>query len=458
MNTTALRQGVVLACLAVAGCGFAVSANAQGTGEAASASASQAVESRRDALFAAMLTDPSNLDIAFEYATLSAQLGDFEAAIGTLERMLIYAPNLPRIQLELGVLYYRIGATEMARSYLEAAEVSTAPPEVRERVATFLAQVDRQDRRFLVSGTAYAGIRYQSNATAAPGEDVIAINGVPVRLDQNARAQADGNLFGLADIHMTYDLKNQYDLIEANLVTYGSVFFDVERLNLGLVEAQLGPSFGFGRFGFAQTRLGVYGIAGATGLDQALYTTTYGAGAVLRTAFAEGVLFETRNEFRAANYNDSPAYPTVRLQTGQEYSSLNNLTVSLSPQVLMQTVVTGRRVDARAGFKSYGELGASLRGTYFFYMPEFGPLAADAPWNASLAVGGLLRRFDDPDVLINAAASEKDEAAWIEAGISAPLQRGFSAFFTAQYTRQWSNYDTRDYDNAVFTFGLSRRF
>ena len=34
-----------------------------------------------------MLQDPSNLDVAFEYASLSSQVGDYEAAISTLERM-----------------------------------------------------------------------------------------------------------------------------------------------------------------------------------------------------------------------------------------------------------------------------------------------------------------------------------------------------------------------------------
>lgn len=40
-----------------------------------------------------MLQDPSNLDVAFEYASLSSQVGDYEAAVSTLERMLIFAPN-----------------------------------------------------------------------------------------------------------------------------------------------------------------------------------------------------------------------------------------------------------------------------------------------------------------------------------------------------------------------------
>jgi len=62
------------------------------------------LEARRQVLFRQVLADPSNLDASFEYAALSSQVGDLEGAIATLERMLIFAPGLPRLQLELGVL------------------------------------------------------------------------------------------------------------------------------------------------------------------------------------------------------------------------------------------------------------------------------------------------------------------------------------------------------------------
>src|SRR5690348_17408666 len=65
------------------------------------------VEAQRESLLKQMIARPNDLDLAFEYATLSSQVGDYEGAISTLERMLIYAPNTPRLQLELGVLYYR---------------------------------------------------------------------------------------------------------------------------------------------------------------------------------------------------------------------------------------------------------------------------------------------------------------------------------------------------------------
>ena len=75
------------------------------------------IESRRQALFQRMLADPSSLDLAFEYAALSEQVGDLEAAISTLERMRVFAPGLPRLQFELGVLYYRLGSWSTAKSY-----------------------------------------------------------------------------------------------------------------------------------------------------------------------------------------------------------------------------------------------------------------------------------------------------------------------------------------------------
>lgn len=53
-----------------------------------------------------MIANPSDLDLAFQYAQASCDAGDYEGAISALERMLIYAPNTPRIQFELGVLYY----------------------------------------------------------------------------------------------------------------------------------------------------------------------------------------------------------------------------------------------------------------------------------------------------------------------------------------------------------------
>ena len=89
-----------------------------------------------------MLQDPSNLDVAFEYAALSSQVGDYEAAVSTLERMLIFAPNTPRLQLELGILYYRLGSYEVSRSYFAQVVANpNVPPEIAAKVRLYLQQL-----------------------------------------------------------------------------------------------------------------------------------------------------------------------------------------------------------------------------------------------------------------------------------------------------------------------------
>src|SRR5215510_9622780 len=79
------------------------------------------LQSRKDTLFQQMLREPANLDITFAYADVSAKLGDNEAAVAALERMLLFNPGLARVQLELGALYFRMGSYEIARTYFDKA-------------------------------------------------------------------------------------------------------------------------------------------------------------------------------------------------------------------------------------------------------------------------------------------------------------------------------------------------
>lgn len=79
--------------------------------------------------FYKMLDDPSNVDVTMHYANLAIELGDYEAAIPALERILLFNPDLPRIKQEIGVLYYRLDAFDMAKSYLEDARSGDNVPQ-----------------------------------------------------------------------------------------------------------------------------------------------------------------------------------------------------------------------------------------------------------------------------------------------------------------------------------------
>ena len=96
------------------------------------------IESEREQIFATLIEDPTNMDNLFKYANLSILIGDLEAAVGVFEQMLIYDDGLPRIRLELGVLYYRLGAFTTAKVYLESVKRYNPPEEVLNNVDDFL--------------------------------------------------------------------------------------------------------------------------------------------------------------------------------------------------------------------------------------------------------------------------------------------------------------------------------
>src|SRR5262245_65927827 len=78
---------------------------------------SPALDAELDRVFQQMMRDPANPDLMFAYAQLAIRAGNYDAAIGTLLRMLLFNPNLPRVRLELGALYFQVNSLVLARSY-----------------------------------------------------------------------------------------------------------------------------------------------------------------------------------------------------------------------------------------------------------------------------------------------------------------------------------------------------
>ena len=219
------------------------------------------IEARRQALLQSMLQDPSNLDVAFEYASLSSQVGDYEAAISTLERMLIFAPNTPRLQLELGILYYKLGSYEVARSYFaQVVSNPSVPQEVAAKVRLYLQQLAIEAEPPAFAGSIFSGIRWESNANSAPATQNITLNGLDFTLDSQSVAAPDWSAVNIGTLHYGYDLKNQGDRIEFDFLTYNANYFNLTDINLNFFEATLGPSFNLKRIGIEKSRFYVYGI------------------------------------------------------------------------------------------------------------------------------------------------------------------------------------------------------
>ncbi len=94
-----------------------------------------------EAAFQASLAKPADPDTLVKFAAAAVKIGDLEGAISALERMLLIDGDNPDIQLELGVLYFRLGSLEAARSYLTAVRDSQrASAETKARAVSFLRE------------------------------------------------------------------------------------------------------------------------------------------------------------------------------------------------------------------------------------------------------------------------------------------------------------------------------
>jgi tetratricopeptide (TPR) repeat protein len=101
------------------------------------------VKAQYNAAFQEMLKDPGNLEVVMAYA----KAGDLEGAVSAYEGMLLIDSDLPRVRLELGLLYYRLKSYDVSRTYLESALASpTLPADVRKPAALLLAKMPKQSK------------------------------------------------------------------------------------------------------------------------------------------------------------------------------------------------------------------------------------------------------------------------------------------------------------------------
>jgi Flp pilus assembly protein TadD len=110
-----------------------------GTQPSKPAPPSKALRASYKAAFAQTLQNPSDPKTLAHFAEVAVQFGDIEGAISALERLLLVDSDEPQVKLELGVLYYRLGSTEAARTYLqEVRDSNDASEEAKERAAEYL--------------------------------------------------------------------------------------------------------------------------------------------------------------------------------------------------------------------------------------------------------------------------------------------------------------------------------
>jgi len=289
------------------------------------------LQAKKEQLFQQSLRDPGNLDITFAYADAAAKLGDNEAAVSALERMLLFNPNLPRVELELGALYFRMGSYDSARTYFERAAAANPPADVQERIQTYLAEISRRSAPQRFTGYAFFGAQYQTDANVA-GSASIAFPGVVINLLPQFVKRRDYDFFATGSVLYSYDLGNQSaDTLEVGTTAYVNHYGVTERLNLGFVEGTVGPRFNFREPlpGVSSASLKPYLIGNEVTLGNHQYFDTWGLGGEATALAWEDLRFKSTFEFRQKTFTNAPDRPLSNGFNGSD----KLVTVSLNKPV-----------------------------------------------------------------------------------------------------------------------------
>jgi hypothetical protein len=425
----------------------------------AEAPGSASLKSEQQALFQRTFKEPANLDVAFRYAELSTQLGDFEAAIGALERMLFFNPKLARVQLELGVLYFRLGSYEMAKSYFTNAIADpSAPPQVRARVQAYLVEIEKRLNPSLFAGYVQAGVRYQTNATAGPSGSLIRVFGFDGVLDQKFVKQPDWNAFSQAIVYHTLDLKTQRgDTWETQASAYLSEQRKIKRLDAAAITAQTGPRIVLdpGQSPGTGLSLRPYVAGLLVALEEDYYLGSAAAGGALTWLPAPGWSLEVGGDRGHRSFHNTDAYTTADLQTGTLSSGYLAVRGPLLDGVRWQARGGILTDDARDPSQSYLQ---RLFELFISYDLDVNLLGQTQRLTLSPFAGISWTDYREPNALVDPDVTRRDRERFVGLAIDAPLYKTFGLGVRVQYAHTDSNLPNYRTDNFSVSAGPTFRF
>ena len=429
-----------------------------------------ALQAQKEQLFQQMFRDPANLDVTFAYADVSARLGDYEAAVSALERMLLFNPNLPRVQLEIGALYLKMGSYELARDYFDKALAANPPPEVKARVEQYLSEIEKSQSRHHLSGYVFFGGQYQSDANVAGSSQILTpVFPFPVLLNTPFTKQGSGSVFGSGSLLYSYDLETQNrDTFEITGVGYLSHYFNsaVTRLDLSLLELTAGPRSNFpngGPLGEKLASLKPYMIGDEVGLGWNQYFAAGGLGIEYDQIVWNDLALKTAFEFRHKDYTNAPDRP---LSTGLNGND-KLLTLSAAKPITDNTVLNLEfdYLDQATELAFYTNTTYAVAGSYRIRYEDptgFTPYS----WESAPFVGRAWSYYAAPDPCCNTSGNP------LMPGISTQLTQRWRFGFTqtwpvadavaivAQLERDIisSNVPLYSYNNTSFLIGPQIRF
>lgn len=408
-------------------------------------------------LFERSLRDPMNHELTFEYARVATGNGDFEAAIGALERLLFYNPGLTRVKYELGTLYFRMGSYEMAKRYfLEALDDPNLNPVTRARIETYLPDAEKQLQQNRFSGYFNTGVRYQSNPSFAPSGGAIRLGGQDFALLPSVQRRSDWNWFAILGFSHDYDFENQRgDTFETRFVGYATKQFRLQDVDVALFDLSLGPRLALAPEWWPGATIKPYVVGGRAWIDGSSYLATLGAGVSLGLPVTSHWTLGPEFEWRRASIDDATFFPVTGFGSGDWFAGGISSNVKINEWMKLESRTLFRRGESDFVFQSFDQWAVEAALTLDF-APPFELLSRN--WSVVPFAKFIKTEFDAANPFIDPTVVRHDRQWIVGAQFNAPIAKGFGVSATVQYDKVDSTIKNYTQDNFSVMVGPTARF
>jgi len=405
-----------------------------------------------DAAFEAMLEDPTDLDATFAFAVVARRSGDLEGAIGALERMLIFNPDLPVVHFELARLYARLDSREAARRYFQSALGYRPPPEIRAEIEAELARLDMAARPAAISGSAFLGFRYQSNANAAPNDSRVRVGGVDARLADEFREETDSSVVAAARLAHRHDLDRDPEIfIVSEASSYATRHAELDENEIELISATVGPEFvrpeGISWRPFLNADL--------VRLGNSVFYRSIGGGITGRGQLSGSpeLLYSFDAAATRRNFEKSERSPALDRRDGENYRVGATLQAAPWPRSQLGGSVGWERQTSRAEDESWSGASVGVR----LQRPLPGT-PGSREWSLFATGRVATRRYDAPDPTIDPERNRRDSSLALSLGLAIPLAESAAVIVEGSRQRRSSNLPNFDYTDITVSAGVRFAF
>ncbi len=408
------------------------------------------------AAFAATLADPGDVEKVFAFAEIALREEDFEGAIAALERLVLVDPDLPRVRIQLGGLYLRIGSDAQARAYASSALQSpTLDAQARGEAEALLALADARASRHRLRGVATTALGYQSNANSAPSAQSVTVGGVSYDLAASERAQADGNGFLSAALDYVYDPKLDSGLtLEAIAVGSFTRQLEVTDYDIGTAGLVVGPRLPLTARPEDGANIWIYGLTSLTTLGDDLFSVGFGGGLTLTAPLTTGLWTDVVLEASHVTYHDGSVATSASEQTGFTPRGAVQLRDRLFDHLWV--VVGGHGATLRADVASQASV--AYGGLVGLAIPFVSPFSSTAPASVDVFYDHTFTRYDEADEDLDPETRRDDTDLRVTALAQMPIGDHLSVFISGGYADHPSNLALYTWSGAFASGGASYVF